>query len=86
MKQNENTKLMKLNSKYMIISNDNNYNNPYEENNDNKIKFKEWITKIIKVQLLCVVIKDNDSRNYEKINSNYNIMIITVIIINNSNL
>ena len=41
----------------MIIINDNDYNNPYDESNDNKTKIKEWITKIIKVLLTCVVIK-----------------------------
>ena len=41
----------------MIIVNDHDYSNPYDESNDNKIKIKEWITKIIKVLLACVVIK-----------------------------
>ena len=41
MKQKGNTKLMKLISKYMIISNDNDYNNPYDESNANKTKIKE---------------------------------------------
>ena len=40
-KQKENTKLMKLNRKYMVIINDNYYNNPYDESNDNKTKIKE---------------------------------------------
>ena len=39
----------------MIIINDNDYGNTYDESNDNKTKFKEWITKIIKVVLACVV-------------------------------
>ena len=41
----------------MIIVNDHDYSNPYDESNDNKIKIEEWITKIIKVLLACVVIK-----------------------------
>ena len=41
----------------MIIINDDAYSNPYDESNDNKTKLKEWITKIIKVLLACVVIK-----------------------------
>ena len=47
----------KLLSTHMIIVNDNEYSNPYEESNDNKTKIKEWITKIMKVLLTCVVIK-----------------------------
>ena len=31
----------------MIIIIDNDYSNPYDKNNDNKTKIKEWITKII---------------------------------------
>ena len=31
----------KLISKYMIIINDNDYSNPYDENNGNKTKIKE---------------------------------------------
>ena len=41
----------------MIMINDNDYTNPYDERNDSKTKIKEWITKIIKVLLTCVVIK-----------------------------
>ena len=41
----------------MIIIDGNDYSNPYDESNDNKTKLKEWITKIIKVLLACVVIK-----------------------------
>ena len=41
----------------MIIINDNDYTNPYDESNDNKSKIKEWITKIIKVMLTCEVTK-----------------------------
>ena len=65
----------------MIIINDNDYSNPYDEKNDsycNKRKIKEWITKIIKVlPIITEIIK---------------ILIITImiiivkIIINNSNL
>ena len=40
----------------MIIINDNDYSNPYDESNDNKAKIKEWITKIIKVLPACMVI------------------------------
>ena len=39
----------------MIIINDNDYSNTYDESNDNKTKFKEWITKIIKLVLASVV-------------------------------
>ena len=46
----------KLTSKHMIIINDNDYSNPYDESNDNKAKIKEWITKIIKVLPACMVI------------------------------
>ena len=38
MKQKGYTKLMKLNSKYMIIINDNDYNNPYDESIKQKLK------------------------------------------------
>ena len=31
----------------MIIIIDNDYSNPYDKNNDNETKIKEWITKII---------------------------------------
>ena len=41
----------------MIIINDNNYSNTQDESIDNKTKIKEWITKMIKVLLACVVIK-----------------------------
>ena len=41
----------------MININDNDHSNPYEESNDNKTKNNEWITKIIKSLLACVVIK-----------------------------
>ena len=41
----------------MIIINDNNYSNTQDESIDNKTKIKEWITKMIKVQLACVVIE-----------------------------
>ena len=41
----------------MIIINNNNYSNPYDESNDSKRKIKEWRTKIIKVLLACIVIK-----------------------------
>ena len=41
----------------MIIINDNDYSNPYDESNDNKTKIKEWITKIIKVLLALIINK-----------------------------
>ena len=41
----------------MIIINDNDYSNPYDKSNDNKTTIKEWITKIMKVLLACVVIE-----------------------------
>ena len=67
----------------MIIINDNDYSNPYDESNDNKTKIKEWITKLIKVLLVCVVI----NTLIVKIIKVFIITIITVIIIiNNSNL
>ena len=53
--------------------------------NDNKIKIKEWITKIIKVLLTYVVIKTIIIEIIKILITT--IMIITVIIIsNNSNL
>ena len=72
----------------MIIINDNDYSNPYDEKNDsycNKRKIKEWITKIIKVLPTCLVIKTI-------ITEIIKILIITImiiivkIIVNNSNL
>ena len=67
----------------MIIIYDNDYSNPYDESNDNKTKIKEWITKLIKVLLVCVVI----NTLIVKIIKVFIITIITVIIIiNNSNL
>ena len=69
----------------MIIINDNDYSNPYDESNDNKTKIKEWITKIIKVLLMCVVIKTIIIEIIKILITT--IMITTVIIIiNNSNL
>ena len=41
----------------MIIINDTDYSNPYDESDGNKTKIKEWIAKIVKVLLMCVVIK-----------------------------
>ena len=53
--------------------------------NDNKTRIKEWITKIIKVLLMCVVIKAIIIEIIKILITT--IMIITVIIIsNNSNL
>ena len=67
----------------MIVVNDHDYSNPYDESNDNKIKIEEWITKIIKVLLACVVIKTLITEIIKLLV----ITIITVIIIiNKSNL
>ena len=41
----------------MRIINDNDYSNSFDESNDNKTKVKEWIAKIIKELLACVLIK-----------------------------
>ena len=41
----------------MIIINDTDYSNFYDESNDNKTKVKKWITKKIEVLLACMVIK-----------------------------
>ena len=41
----------------MIIIHDNNCSNTQDESIDNKTKIKQWITKMIKVLLACVVIK-----------------------------
>ena len=69
----------------MIIIIDNDYGNPYDESNDNKTKIKEWITKLIKVLLTCVITK---TIIIEIINVLITtIMVATVIITsNNSNL
>ena len=78
-------KLTKLISKHVIIINDSGSSNLYDESNDNKTKIKEWITKIIKVLLMCVVIKTIIIEIIKILITT--IMIITVIIIsNNSNL
>ena len=70
-------------SKHIII-NDNDYSNPYDENNDNKTKIKQGITKIIKVLLMCMVTKTTVIKSIILIAT---IMIILVITIsNNSNL
>ena len=63
----------------MVILNDNDYSNPYDKSNDNKTKIKEKITKIIKILLICVVIK------MIEITTNIQIMSV-IIIINNGNL
>ena len=54
----------------MIIVNDNDYSNPYDESNDNKTKIKEWIIEIIKVLLACVVMKSINKKKWrnEEIN------------------
>ena len=41
----------------MIIINDSDYSNFYDESNDNKTKVKKWITKKIEVLLACMAIK-----------------------------
>ena len=63
---------------------DNDYSNPYDEYNDNKTKIKEWITKIIKALLTCVVIKTIIIEIIEILIAT--IMIITVIIIINNSI
>ena len=55
----------------MIIINDNDYSNPYEESKDNKTKNNEWITKIIKSLLACGN-KNINNRNCKIIDNNYN--------------
>ena len=76
---------MKLISKHMVISNDNDYSNLYDESSDNKTKIKEWITKIIKVLLTYVIIKAIITEIIKILITT--IIIITVIMItNNSNL
>ena len=67
----------------MIIINDNDYSNPYDESNDNKTKIKEWITKIIKVLLACVVIKTLIIKIIKLLITT---IITMIIIINNNNL
>ena len=63
----------------MIIIIDNNYSNPYDENNDNQTKIKESIRKIIKVLLTCVAIKTTITEAIKILITT--IIIITVIII-----
>ena len=41
----------------IIINDDDDYSNPYEESDDNITKIKEWITKIRKVLPACMVLK-----------------------------
>ena len=41
----------------IIINDDDDYSNPYEESDDNITKIKEWITKIRKVLPTCMVLK-----------------------------
>ena len=56
-------------SKHVIIVNDSDYSNPYNESNDNKAVIKEWIAEVVKVLLTCVVIK---AITTEAINNNHN--------------
>ena len=72
---------MKFNGKHMIIVNDNDYNNRYDESNVNKTKIKKWITKI-KLLLTCVVIKTTIKIIKILVTT---IVIMTVIIIINDN-
>ena len=65
--------------------NDNDHTNPYDERNDSKIKIKEWITKIIKVLLTCLVIKTIIIGIIKKLIITI-MIIIAIIIFNNSNL
>ena len=69
----------------MIIINDNVYSNTHDENNDNKTKIKECITKIIKVLLTFVIMKAI-SIEIIKIIIKTIMIIIVIIIINNSDL
>ena len=41
----------------IIINDDDDYSNPYEESDYNITKIKEWITKIRKVLPACMVLK-----------------------------
>ena len=41
----------------IIINDDDDYSNPYEESDYNITKIKEWITKIRKVLAACMVLK-----------------------------
>ena len=69
----------------MIIVNENNCSNAYDESNDSKIKIKEWI-------ILKNKSTSNECDNKNKIIEIVKILIITImiititIIINNSNL
>ena len=65
--------------------NDNDHTNPYDERNDSKTKIKEWITKIIKVLLTCLVIKTIIIGIIKKLIITI-MIIIAIIIFNNSNL
>ena len=66
----------------MIIINDNDFSNLYDESSRNKTKIKEWITKKIKLLLACVVIKTI----IWILKSLVTTIITVIIIINNSNL
>ena len=68
----------------MIIINDDDYGNPCDGSNGNKAKIKEWITKIIKVLLACVVIKT--IIEIIKLLTITIMMLTVIIIISNSNL
>ena len=61
--------IMKLASKHMIVINDNDYSNTYDKNNHNKI-IKEWIIKIEKLLLTCVLICNNHNDNNSNNNNN----------------
>ena len=67
----------------MIIINDNDFSNLYDESSRNKTKSKEWITKKIKLLLACVVIK---TLIIWILKSLVTTIITVIIIINNSNL
>ena len=67
----------------MIIINDNDFSNLYDESSRNKTKIKEWITKIIKLLLACVAIK---TLIIWILKSLVTTIITVIIIINNSNL
>ena len=68
----------------MVIINDDDYGNPYDESNGNKAKIKEWITKIIEALLACVIMKT--IKEIIKLLIITVIILTVIIIISNSNL
>ena len=70
----------------MIIINDNDYSNPYNERNYDKTKIKEWISKLIKVLLTCVVTQTIVIEITKILKITIMIIKVIIIIINKSNL